>query len=149
AERLRHPLHEPEVEHVPVGPQVRLDPDGDLVVEAVQRLPEARIRDEVRCGELEVVLRNDDAVALRAGHPVGLDRALPPLSTRRDLSDVPFGSIQKAVRPAWLLALLLAMPAVGASPEVFTTKLARPGRGFQLRTSSFEVPVGEREICQA
>jgi hypothetical protein len=50
-----------------------------------------------------------------------------------------------------VLSLLLALgTAVAASaPGVVRTKLKKPARGFQLRTSPFEVPVGEREICEA
>ncbi len=54
------------------------------------------------------------------------------------------------MRVVWLLVLLLAAPLVGAPlPPLQKAKLKRPARGFQLRTSPFEVPVGEREICQA
>jgi hypothetical protein len=52
------------------------------------------------------------------------------------------------MRRAALLALLLGVPAF-AAPGLVTTRLRKPGRGFQLRTSHFQVPVGEREICQA
>src|SRR5258706_14804613 len=52
------------------------------------------------------------------------------------------------MRRAALLALLLGLPAF-AAPGPLTTKLRKPGRGFPLRTSHFEVPVGAREICQA
>ena len=45
-----------------------------------------------------------------------------------------------------VLALLFAGDAVA---DVVVTKLAKPRRGFQLRTARFSVPVGEREICQA
>src|SRR5262245_41286016 len=45
-----------------------------------------------------------------------------------------------------VLTLLLAGDALA---DVMVTKLAKPRRGFQLRTARFSVPVGEREICQA
>ncbi len=45
-----------------------------------------------------------------------------------------------------LAVALLVGVAHGAA---YTTKLRKPPHGFQLRTSTFEVPVGEREICQA
>lgn len=54
------------------------------------------------------------------------------------------------MRVGGLLVLLLAATTMHASAsDVVRTKLKRPARGFQLRTSMFEVPVGEREICQA
>src|SRR5215468_3844585 len=49
------------------------------------------------------------------------------------------------------LALLAVRAATAATtvPTALRTKLARPARGFQLRMTSFEVPPGEREVCQA
>lgn len=48
------------------------------------------------------------------------------------------------------VCLVLTFLVVGnALGDVIVTKLAKPRRGFQLRTARFSVPVGEREICQA
>jgi hypothetical protein len=56
----------------------------------------------------------------------------------------------EAMRLGGLLVLVLATATLAAPPPgLFKTKLKRPARGFQIRTSTFEVPVGEREICQA
>src|SRR5262245_60281785 len=46
-------------------------------------------------------------------------------------------------------ALMVLLVAGGAFAETITTRLGKPARGFQLRTGTFEVPIGEREICQA
>lgn len=53
------------------------------------------------------------------------------------------------MRAAVLLLVSLAATAVAADPGVLSPKLRRPARGFQLRTTPFVVPPGEREICQA
>jgi hypothetical protein len=55
----------------------------------------------------------------------------------------------RPVRVAVLLIALHATVAVAADPTVLKAKLERPARGFQIRTTAFEVPPGEREICQA
>jgi hypothetical protein len=54
-----------------------------------------------------------------------------------------------AVRAVLALLLSTASLHAAAAPGTIRTKLAKPARGFQLRTSPFAVPVGEREICQA
>jgi len=46
-----------------------------------------------------------------------------------------------------LFALVVASVAGAGAPGV--TKLKKPARGFQMRTSRFSVATGEREICQA
>jgi hypothetical protein len=53
------------------------------------------------------------------------------------------------MRVALLLVAVLATTAIAADLTTLTPKLRRPSRGFQLRTARFEVPPGEREICQA
>jgi len=53
------------------------------------------------------------------------------------------------MRAATLLLVLLVTGATTALPATVTTKLNKPRRGFQLRMTPFEVPVGEREVCQA
>jgi hypothetical protein len=47
-----------------------------------------------------------------------------------------------------LLAVLGPAVAAPATPAM-RTRLHRPRRGFQLRIAPFDVPVGEREVCQA
>ena len=63
------------------APEIRLDRDRDLVVVAVERLTEAREGDEVGGRELEMFLRDDDAVALGTGHRSELGGAGLGLST--------------------------------------------------------------------
>ena len=77
AELQRETLHEPEVEHVAVVAELRLDADRHLIVVPVQRLAESGVGDDVRRRELEVVLGHDDAVALRHGHAALIARASP------------------------------------------------------------------------
>ncbi len=48
-----------------------------------------------------------------------------------------------------IVALVVATAAAASDPGLVRTKLRPPRRGFQLRMTPFEVPVGEREVCQA
>ena len=64
-----------------------------------------------------------------------------------DGAGAPFDDV--GMRAVALLLALLAIGAVTAGAETIKTKLAKPRRGFQLRLTPFEVPVGEREVCQA
>ena len=50
---------------------------------------------------------------------------------------------------ALLVLLVVGGAAAGELPGTVKAKLKKPARGFQLRTALFEVPPGEREICQA
>ncbi len=55
------------------------------------------------------------------------------------------------MRPAAIAMLLVAVLGVGtARGAAVRARLARPGRGLQVRTATFTVPaLSEREICQA